>query len=304
MVGGKGGAGGERTDKDLANGAARRKAKDILPDSWIPRHEIQRGTHLPRATSDIHTKPLPHAGGDEIRVEQEVRARDDRAHDVIGDHHLRPRVGAEGREDVVLGAVRQAVEQEVDAEQEEPPGRVRPVVGGAFAAAVLLPAARVQRKDGHAGGDGRDDEVLVQGVPLPKHRDMQKHDREQLAALGEEECDVVNVREGGVAEGAGEAAGDGDEGEGREDARRGDDGRDGAAARGGGDEVDASDRRGEDGLDGVEEDGEVPHFGRGRRAVRCCRELLLEVCPCQAGEAGARWVSLIPSSAQGQRRAL
>lgn len=88
--------------------------------------------------------------------------------------------------------------------------------------------------------------------------------------------------EGGVAKGAGEAAGDGDEGQRCEDAGRGNDGGDGPALGRRRYEVDAPDRGGEEGLDRVEEYGEVPDFGGVGGAVRCRCELLLEVGPRQA----------------------
>lgn len=191
---------------------------------------------------------------------------------------------------MVLGAVGEAVKEQVDGEQEEAPGGVG-VVGHGLA--VLLLAARVQGEDGDAGSDGGDDEVLVEGVPLAEDGDVEEHDGEELAALGEEEGDVVDVGEGGVAKGAGEAAGDGDEGERREDAGRGDDGGRGLAARGRGEKVDASDGGSEEGLDGVEEDGEVPDLGGVFGAVGRGGELLLEVGPGQAA-----------SSKAGKRRVL
>jgi len=62
---------------------------------------------------------------DERRDEQ-IAHRQQRAHDVLGAHHLRARVGAEGREDVVLRRVGEPVEQQVDAQQQQPE-RARPV---------------------------------------------------------------------------------------------------------------------------------------------------------------------------------
>lgn len=101
----------------------------------------------------------------------------------------------------------------------------------------MLLLARVQREDGDAGGDGRDDEILVQGVALAEDGDVEEHDGEELAALGEQEGDVVDVGETGVAKGAGETARDGHEGQGTENAARGDDGRHGRALGGREEEV-------------------------------------------------------------------
>jgi hypothetical protein len=88
------------------------------------------------------------------------------------------------------------------------------------------------------------------------------------------------MRKRSVSERAGETARKGDEGEGSEDAARGDHGRNWAVARCRGVEVDGAYDGGEDGLDGVEKDGKVPDLGGIGRAVRRRRELLLEVSPC------------------------
>lgn len=61
----------------------------------------------------------------------------------------------------------------------------------------------MEGEDGDARGDGRDDQVLVEGVALAEDGDVQEHDGEQLAALGQEEGDVVDVREARVPERAG-----------------------------------------------------------------------------------------------------
>lgn len=47
--------------------------------------------------------------------EEEVEGCQEGGEEVLRDHHLRAGVGAEGGEDVVLGAVREAIEEEVDA---------------------------------------------------------------------------------------------------------------------------------------------------------------------------------------------
>lgn len=180
---------------------------------------------------------------------------------------------------MVLRAVGQAVEEQVDAEQQQAPGRAG-ALGPGGRRLVLL--ARVQREDGDARRDGRDDQVLVQRVALAEERDVEEHDGEQLAALGEEEGDVVDVRQARVAERAGEAARDGDEGQRREDRPGGDDGRDGLALGRRGEEVHGADGGGEEGLDGVEEHGELPLLGGVDVSMRCCRELFLKIRPRQA----------------------
>lgn len=60
---------------------------------------------------------------------------------------------------------------------------------------------------------------------------MQEHDGKELAALCKQECDIIDMREGSVAEWAGERACNGNEGEGQEDAAGRDDWWDGLPTR-------------------------------------------------------------------------
>lgn len=60
---------------------------------------------------------------------------------------------------MVLGAVGQAVKQQVDTQQEETPGGARVV--GPHRRRLLALLARVQSEDGNAECHGRDNEVLV-----------------------------------------------------------------------------------------------------------------------------------------------
>ena len=55
-------------------------------------------------------------------------------------------------------------------------------------------------EDGHASGHERNDEVLVERVAFAEDSQMQEHDGEELAGLGEDEGDIVDVSEGGIAE--------------------------------------------------------------------------------------------------------
>lgn len=128
-----------------------------------------------------------------------------------------------------MGAVREAVEQEVDAQQQQPPGAV-PLGPGRPAVALAL-LARVQGEDGDASRHGGHDHVLVKRVALAEDGDVEEHDGQQLAALCEQEGDVVDVGEGGVAEGGREGARQGDEQQRHQDARGWDDGRHGRAPR-------------------------------------------------------------------------
>lgn len=126
---------------------------------------------------------------------------------------------------MVLGAVGQAVEQEIDAEEQQSPSGTRLF----RTQRLLVLLSRVQREDGNASCHRRNDEVLVEGISLAEDGDVEEHDREEFAALCEEEGDVVDVREAGVSERTGEATRDRDEGKGPENTARGDDGRNGRA---------------------------------------------------------------------------
>lgn len=263
----------------MAYGATRGKAKDILPHGRVTSHEGEGSAQLASATSNVHAQPVAQTSGDEPGAADEVQAGDEGAHHVVGAHHLGAAVGAEGLEDVVLGAVGEAVEEQVDAEQEQAPGRVGLVVVQRLA--LLLVLARVQREDGDARRHGRHHEVLVQRVAPAEEGDVQEHDGQQLATLGQQECDVVNVRKAGVAKGAGEAARHGHQRQRPEDAARRDDGRHRASARRRREQVDGSNRRRQDRLDRIKEDGEVPYFGRFCWSVLRRRQLLLEIGPSQ-----------------------
>lgn len=91
----------------------------------------------------------------------------------------------------------------------------------------------VEGEDGYAGGHEGDDEIFVEGVALAEDGEVQEHDGEKLAGLGEDEGDVVDVGEGGVAEGGRERGCDGDEDEGGHDGAGGEHGRAGLGPRGG-----------------------------------------------------------------------
>lgn len=54
-------------------------------------------------------------GGREKGGEEEVECREEGGEDVLGDHHLGAAVRAVGTENVVLGRVGEAIEEEVDA---------------------------------------------------------------------------------------------------------------------------------------------------------------------------------------------
>lgn len=168
------GRGRERlTYEDLSDGATGCEAQDIRPDARVSRHECQRVLELAGAAHDVHAQPLADARVDQPGAQDQVRGHDGHAHEIVGAHHLGARVGLEGAEDVVLRAVREAVEQEVDAQQQQPPGAV-PLGPGRPVALALL--ARVQGEDGDAGRHGGHDHVLVERVALAEDGDVEEHD--------------------------------------------------------------------------------------------------------------------------------
>lgn len=109
----------------------------------------------------------------------------------------------------------------------------------------------VDRENRNAGRYERDHEIFVERVGFPEDGEVQEHDGEELAGFGEDEGYVVDVGEGGVAEGGGEGGGYGDEDEGEEDCAGGEDGGWGGGGGGGEEEVNVACEGGEGGLDGV-----------------------------------------------------
>ena len=59
----------------------------------------------------------------------------------------------------------------------------------------------MEGEDCDAGGDEGDDEIFVQGEALAENGEVEEHDGEELAGFGEDEGNVVDMVEGGVAEG-------------------------------------------------------------------------------------------------------
>lgn len=261
----------------MTQGTTGCKAQNVLPHSGILGHEFNGRIQLASAASNVHSEPLSNTGRDERRAAEEVEGRNDGAHDVVGAHHLRPAERAKRLKDVILGAVGEAVKEEVDAQQQQAPRDVCLLGPGR----LLVLATRVQGEDGDTKRHGGHDQVLVEGIALPEDCDVEEHDGEKLAALGQQEGDVVDVRKAGVAKGTGQAVGDCDERERAEDAARREDGRHGCALWGRGQEIDEADGGSEERLDRVEEDGEVPDLWCVGRAVRLGRQLLLKKRPSQ-----------------------
>lgn len=106
----------ELTDEDLADSTACSEAEDVLPNSRISCCEGERSLELACVTSDIHTKPVTNTSGHEPRAADEIQSCNECAHQVVGAHHLWSRIWSECLEDVILGAVGQAVKQQVNTE--------------------------------------------------------------------------------------------------------------------------------------------------------------------------------------------
>ena len=61
----------------------------------------------------------------------------------------------------------------------------------------------VEGEDGDACGDKRDDKIFIEGIVFAKNGQVQEHDWKELAGLGQNEGNIVDMREGGIAEGGG-----------------------------------------------------------------------------------------------------
>lgn len=262
----------------MAQGTASCETQNVLPYGRVLGHEVNGSIHLASATSNVHAEPLADSKRNERRAGNKVQGRHGGAHNVVGAHHLRSAKGAESLKDVILGAVGEAIKQEVDAQQQQSPREIR-LLGQL---GLLVLAIRVESEDGNASSDGGNDRVLVNRVALAENRNVEEHDGQQLAALGQQESDVVNVRKTGVAKGTGQTVCDGDKHEGAEDATRGENRRHGGAFRSRDQEVYEANGRSEERLDGVEEDGEPPDLWCVGRAVSLSCQLLLEIRPSQA----------------------
>ena len=98
-----------------------------------------------------------------MRHGEEVAGREEGREHVLRDHHLRAGeagVGLRGGEDVVLGGVGQAVEEEVDRQEEDAPAGLLGG-GGGRRGDFLACSGVVQREGGYAEGDHEDDAVFV-----------------------------------------------------------------------------------------------------------------------------------------------
>lgn len=213
------------------------------------------------------------------RVEEEIGQRQTGREGVQRSHHLRPTHDTTGsaREDVILDGVCEAVEKEIDAQQEHAPHDI--LLGVATAGlARRLGGGRVQGEDSDAGGDEGYDGVLIDWVFPAEEGHVQEHDGEEFAGFGEDVGDVVNVAETGVAEGRGEGLSDRDKQETEGDGEGGEDTGGGGGRGVGVAKVDVAGEGGEEGLDGVEDEGGAEDDFVG--AIGGGGDALLEEGPC------------------------
>lgn len=109
-------------DKDLTNGAAGGEGKDGVADRGVAPDEGQCVIELV-GIGGGEVEEGRKGGGGEVWGEKEVGGCEEGGEEVLGDHHLRARIGAIGSEDMVLGAVGESIEEEVYAKKEETPSR-------------------------------------------------------------------------------------------------------------------------------------------------------------------------------------
>ena len=83
----------------------------------MPGHESERVLELACAPGNVHAQPLADTRVDQPRTHDQVGDHDEHAHEVVGAHHLGARVRLEGAKDVILGTVRETVEQQINAQQ-------------------------------------------------------------------------------------------------------------------------------------------------------------------------------------------
>lgn len=181
-------------DEDLPDSAAGREAHDRDPHGRVASDEGDGGIEFVGRVGGQADFGCDGVGGEE-GGKKHVRRREEGGKNVLGDHHLRAGIGAVSGKNVVLGAICEAIEEKINAQQEEAPQRRR--ARGRFFGGR---GGVVEGEDGDAGGNERNDEVFVERVAFAEDGQMQEHDGEKLAGFGEDEGDVVNVSERGISE--------------------------------------------------------------------------------------------------------
>ena len=102
-------------DEDLADGSAKTKTKDVGADSGVqPDKRQSRGELVWRRRDDKR----------KVGRDEKVAACQDSTKEVLGNHHLRTSVWTISGENMVLCAIGEAIEQEVDGQEQQTPDRV------------------------------------------------------------------------------------------------------------------------------------------------------------------------------------
>lgn len=110
---------------------------------------------------------------------------------------------------MVLSGIGQAVQEKVNGQQENTPhGRARALLSSC--SYLLASAGVVECECRNTQCNHQHNTVLVQGVSLAEDGEVQDHNGEELAGLGKNECQVVDMGKTGVTEGRGEGRGDAD----------------------------------------------------------------------------------------------
>ena len=151
---------------------------------------------------------------------------------------------------MVLRAIGETVEEEIDRQECEAPERV--FLGRRR---FLFCRGVVEGKDGNAGSNEEYYEVFVKWVAFAEDGEVEEHHREEFARLGKDIGYIIDMGERCVAEGRGQRGSDGNQDQRHKDACRGEDGWCAGRGTGGGKKVHVAGKGSETGLDGVEEDG-------------------------------------------------
>ena len=107
-------------DEDLSDGTASCETKDVFVNRRMPVEKCKGRRELisvgeREAEEGGNRAACKERGNDKIACRQESRE------EILGDHHLRARVGAVGTENVVLSAVRETVKKKIDAQEKQSP---------------------------------------------------------------------------------------------------------------------------------------------------------------------------------------
>lgn len=170
-------------NKQLSNSTARRKAENMFQGFRVARKERNGRVELRlgRRGNRDRQQIVQDATLRQMRHGQQIRGSQDGREDVLGNHHLR--AGEAGvpvwrGKDMVLRGVGQAVQEEVDGQQEDAPqGRAGLLLRGRCSNLLARPRV-VQCERGDAQRDEEHDAVLVQRVSLAEDGQVQEHDRE------------------------------------------------------------------------------------------------------------------------------